>query len=364
MLETCLHGEHLRLHARMVEFAGYDMPLHYGSQIEEHHAVRRGCGLFDVSHMGVVDVQEIPAAVDALARLVANDPGKLKPGRALYSCLLNEQGGVIDDLIIYRLGDQRYRLVVNASGKLRDLEWMRAHVSGVDFVLRSDLAILALQGPASHDILAAVLDGAELARVRALPRFATTLVGETQWAATGYTGEKGFEIILPSSQAPSVWTRLLNAGAHPIGLGARDTLRLEAGMNLCGLDMDESVTPLECGLRWTVALKPAARQFIGRAALERQLEQGVPHRVIGVRLVDKGVLRPHQQVFDAEGEAGHLTSGVYSPTLGYSIGLARVRAAAHPPYSVDIRGRRLALEVQEPPFVQPGSAAVSDIQKT
>jgi aminomethyltransferase len=351
-MKTSLYNAHLALKARMVEFAGYEMPLHYGSQIEEHHAVRRAAGVFDVSHMGVLDV-EGPDALPALCHLLASNPVRLKPGRALYSCLLNEQGGVMDDLIVYRLDEQRFRLVVNAANKHKDVQWIRAQLEGKNAEARLDekLAILSLQGPESVRALAAILQGESLVTVTRLKRFGSIFADGVFFGRTGYTGEDGFEIIADAASAPQTWDALITAGVRPIGLGARDTLRLEAGLNLCGADMDESVTPLECGLGWTVAWEPAERNFIGRKALEQQRRAGVARRLLGLRMLEKGVLRAHQSVFADGLEAGTLTSGAFAPTLGYSIGLARVGAQTRAPYSVEIRGRHLPVEVVEPPFV-------------
>jgi aminomethyltransferase len=355
MLRTSLHAEHARLEARMFEFAGYEMPLHYGSQIEEHHAVRRACGLFDVSHMGVIDI-EGEEALSGLDRILANDPGRLRPGGGLYSCVLSETAGVIDDVIAYRLSSDRFRLVVNAANKEKDLTWFTAQLAAfkAQAFARPGFCILSLQGPQARHIAGTVLSDAS--PVLTLKRFRTASVHNALWACTGYTGEDGFEIILPATDALVLWDALLAAGAKPIGLGARDSLRLEAGLNLWGLDMDETVSPLECGLGWTVSLA-AGRYFLGREAFERQLERGPERKQIGVRLLEQGVLRPHQPVYAGDHGAGVLSSGAYSPTLGFSIGFARIGSADAGRLSVGIRGKRLPLEHMKTPFVRRDPAS-------
>jgi aminomethyltransferase len=352
---TPLYDLHRELGARLVDFAGYEMPLHYGSQIEEHHRVRRAAGLFDVAHMGILDL-EGPGTRALLRRLVANDVARLeRDGRALYGCLLAEDGGVIDDLIVYRRGEERYRLVVNAATKDGDEEWIRAHAPpSVRIVRRHDLGLLALQGPSSPEILEHVLPGLG----GGLRPFAFAEEGETFVARTGYTGEDGFEIARPADELVSFARRLLEAGAAPAGLGARDTLRLEAGLNLYGQDMDRSVTPLESNLAWTVHRADPGRDFIGRAALERQEREGVPRRLVGVLLERRAVLRHDQEVFDADGRpAGRITSGGFGPTLDRGLGLARLDAAARGPFSVLLHGRREPLLLVEPPFVRRGRPA-------
>lgn len=362
-LETPLHGRHVALNARLVDFGGWDMPLHYGSQLEEHHVVRRDAGMFDVSHMRAVDV----TGADALAflrRLLANDVARLRePGKALYSCMLNERGGVLDDLIVYYRGPDRYRVVVNAGTADKDLAWIRASITGhVTIRERTDLAMIAVQGPNARQKAAGLWAGAEQQAALALEPFFATEWGEDGGlfvARTGYTGEDGFEIMMPAAEAPATWDRLIAAGVRPCGLGARDTLRLEAGMNLYGNDMDESTTPLEAGLAWTVVLD-AGRDFVGRAALEAQRAAGVPRKLVGLLLEDRGILRAHQQVH-VEGLAalGEITSGTYSPTLERSIALARVPAATGATVEVDIRGKRLAARVVRPPFVRHGKAVIA-----
>jgi len=357
--KTPLHGEHERLGARIVDFGGWDMPLHYGSQVEEHHAVRSDAGLFDVSHMTVVDL-EGPEARAWLRRLLANDVARLQsPGKALYSCMLNEDGGVIDDLIVYFLGPERFRMVVNAATRAKDMAWLerQAAGAGVSVLERPQLAMLAVQGPNARAKAAALLPAEGRAAALGLEPFSAAQVGEFFVARTGYTGEDGWEIILPGDQAAEAWRALVAAGIRPCGLGARDTLRLEAGMNLYGQDMDETTSPLESGLGWTVAWEPAEREFIGRAALEAQRAAGPGRRLVGLLLEDRGVLRAHQRIVTATGE-GEVTSGSFSPTLGRSIGFARVPADAGERVQVDVRGRLLEARVVRPPFVRNGKPRI------
>jgi aminomethyltransferase len=361
--QTPLHDRHIELGARMVDFGGWDMPLQYGSQLEEHHAVRRDAGMFDVSHMRAVDV-EGPRAGDFLRALLANDVGRLTvPGKALYSCLLNDDGRVLDDLIVYFRAPDRYRLVVNAGTADKDLAWIGAHApaDGVSVRPRGDLGIIAVQGPHARTRVAGLLSPSAAARAAAVePFFATDLEllgAEAFLARTGYTGEDGYEVMVPASRLRPLWDALLAAGVRPCGLGARDTLRLEAGMNLYGNDMDERTTPLESGLAWTVSFDPA-RDFIGRRALEAQRAAGVARKLVGLLLLDKGVLRGHQKVFAGPAGEGETTSGSYSPTLERSIALARVPVAAGAEVEVEIRGKRLRARVVRPPFVRRGKAQI------
>ncbi len=360
--KTVLNEAHRRLGAKMVDFGGWDMPLHYGSQIDEHHAVRRDCGMFDVSHMCALDVAG-PAARAFLLRLIANNVDKLKlPGKALYSAMLNEAGGVVDDLIVYFIADAQYRIVINAGTAEKDLAWMRARLADwqregpceVAIIPRRDLAMIAVQGPQARAKVWQVLPQARAASEPLKPFFAVN-VGDYFIASTGYTGEDGYEITLPASQAEALWQALLDAGVRPIGLGARDTLRLEAGMNLYGQDMDEQVSPLDAGLAWTVDLV-APRDFVGKAAL---LARGRKTQFLGLLLLDKGVLRAHQKVSTAQG-AGEITSGSYSPTLLQSIALARLPlgvAIGHT-VKVEIRDKQLAAKVVKPCFVRKGQTLV------
>lgn len=358
LMRTPLHDAHRALGARMVDFGGWDMPVSYGSQIEEHHAVRRSAGMFDVSHMCVVDLGGSRCR-EFLRRLLANDIDKLQqPGKALYSCMLNESGGVIDDLIVYFLDVDHFRMVVNAATRDKDVAWIarQAAVEGVSVLARPELAMIAVQGPDARAHVAELLGGDDGDAVLALPRFAGLQLGSRFVARTGYTGEDGFEVILPAEEAETFWNALRDRGVVPAGLGARDTLRLEAGMNLYGQDMDETTTPLESGLAWTVALRPG-RDFIGRQALEAQISSGVPRQVVGLVLEDKGVLRHGQRVDCASG-TGEVLSGSFAPTLGKSIALARIPAGDAGSVTVDIRGRAAPARVVSPPFVRAGKSQI------
>ena len=356
--KTILNETHRRLGAKMVDFGGWDMPLHYGSQIEEHHAVRRDCGMFDVSHMCAVDIAG-PDAKTFLLRLIANNIDKLKePGKALYSAMLNETGGVVDDLIVYFVGDGQYRMVINAGTAEKDLAWMMVRVAAwqldVAVTPRRDLAIIAVQGPNAKSKVWQVLPESR-AVTEALKPFYSASVGDTFIATTGYTGETGFEITLPASQAENFWQKLLDVGVKPIGLGARDTLRLEAGMNLYGQDMDETVSPLDAGLTWTIDLS-TDRDFVGKAALLAQPQQ---KQFLGLVLLDKGVLRAHQKVITAHGD-GEITSGTFSPTLQQSIALARLPqgVAIGETVRVEIRDKQLAAKIVKPCFVRNGKPLI------
>ena len=356
--KTILNETHRRLGAKMVDFGGWDMPLHYGSQIEEHHAVRRDCGMFDVSHMCAVDIAG-PDAKTFLLRLIANNIDKLKePGKALYSAMLNETGGVVDDLIVYFVGDGQYRMVINAGTAEKDLAWMMVRVAAwqldVAVTPRRDLAIIAVQGPNAKSKVWQVLPESR-AVTEALKPFYSASVGDTFIATTGYTGETGFEITLPTSQAENFWQKLLDVGVKPIGLGARDTLRLEAGMNLYGQDMDETVSPLDAGLTWTIDLS-TDRDFVGKAALLAQPQQ---KQFLGLVLLDKGVLRAHQKVITAHGD-GEITSGTFSPTLQQSIALARLPqgVAIGETVRVEIRDKQLAAKIVKPCFVRNGKPLI------
>ena len=360
--KTVLNSAHRALGARMVDFGGWDMPVNYGSQIEEHHAVRNNCGMFDVSHMCPVDLAG-PDCRPFLSRLVANDVAKLTvSGKALYSAMLNEAGGVIDDLIIYFLTDTRFRIVINAGTADKDLAWMHAKAAewkmDVSITQRrageNNLAIIAVQGPNARARVWDVLPQAKAAITDLKPFFATE-VGQYFIASTGYTGEDGYEIMLPADEAEALWNKLKDAGVAPCGLGARDTLRLEAGMNLYGQDMDETVSPLDAGLAWTVAMKDE-REFVGKSALTATGQQKA---FLGLILLDKGVLRGHQQVITKHG-SGEITSGSFSPTLQQSIALARLPLGVQvgDEVEVDIRGKLLKARVTKPVFARNGKAVI------
>ena len=356
---TPLYDMHLAQKAKMVDFGGWDMPINYGSQIEEHHQVRKDAGMFDVSHMTVIDFKG-EGTRDFLRYLLANDVARLKDkGKALYSCMLNEEGGVIDDLIVYFLQDDFYRMVVNAATTEKDLAWIQKQAANFNLTLkvRDDLAMIAVQGPNARAKVHQAL-GELAAQLEDLGVFFMREVGGMAVARTGYTGEDGYEIMVPAEQAGTFWAKLLEAEVKPCGLGARDTLRLEAGMNLYGTDMDETVTPLESGLSWTVAWEPADRDFIGRQALETQRQQGVKHKLVGLVLQDKGVLRNHQKVILNGLEAGEITSGSYAPTLEKSIAFARVTTDIGNQCKVEIRNKLLNAVVVKPPFARNGKSCL------
>lgn len=352
---TPFYDLHLQANAKIVDFAGWDMPLHYGSQIQEHHQVRQHAGMFDVSHMGVVDLHGDEASA-YLRHLLANNVDKLVAGKALYTCMLNEQGGVIDDLIVYKVTDDFYRIVINAGTREKDLAWMRQHAQSFAITLteRTDLAMLAVQGPEVKDKISQFLPATEAELIRNLKPFTFANSGEWFIARTGYTGEDGYEIILPANDAKKLWETFLNLGIQPCGLGARDTLRLEAGLNLYGSDMDENVTPLESNLAWTVMLEPKERSFIGRAALEKQVQDGIKQCLVGLVLEGPGIIRNHQKVFIHGDGHGEVTSGGYSPTLEKSIALARVPMQVGAQCFVEIRNKQIPALVIKPPFVRNG----------
>jgi len=351
---TPLYQSHIDAGAKMVEFAGWSMPIHYGSQLKEHEIVRSDAGMFDVSHMVVLDITGADAR-DWLRGLLANDVAKLGfVGKALYSGMLNEQGGVIDDLIVY-LAETGYRMVVNAGTRDKDIAWLKKTSEGRDVTLtvRDDLAMLAVQGPNAIDKVCAVKpDWAE--QIRSLKVFQGLPFGEWFVARTGYTGEDGLEIMVPAAEAPAFFTALIAAGVAPTGLGARDTLRLEAGMNLYGHDMDEGISPLAAGMGWTVAWEPAERDFIGRKALEAEKAAGVAMKQVGLVMESRGVLREGMRVVVEGVGEGVITSGTFSPTLKLSIAIARVPKATADVAAVDLRGTLTPVRVVKLPFVRNG----------
>ncbi len=359
--KTPLYQAHLDADARIVDFGGWDMPLNYGSQIDEHHAVRQDAGMFDVSHMTVVEVTGSEAK-PYLQYLLANDVDKLQvSGKALYSGMLNEEGGVIDDLIVYYLTDNHYRVVVNASTRDKDLAWMEnvAQQFAVAIEEKSDVAMIAVQGPNAIEKANSIMDAEQQAVVEGLKPFVAVQAGSWFVARTGYTGEDGYEIMVPDEQGIEVWKRLQAAGVKPAGLAARDTLRLEAGMNLYGHDMDETVSPLEANMGWTIAWEPAERDFVGRKALAAQKEQGIPRKLIGLVLQDKGVMREGQEVVIDEQVVGVITSGTMSPTVGKSIAMARVnRSVQAEEVLVQVRKKQLKAVVVKPCFVRKGESLV------
>jgi len=357
--QTALHPEHVRLGARLVDFAGWEMPIQYQSQLDEHHAVRQEAGMFDVAHMAAVDLHG-PGVRGFLRHVLANDVARLTlPGKALYSCLLREDAGILDDLIAYFLREDWFRLVVNAGTADKDLAWLErhAHAHGVEVRRRADLGILAVQGPQARARLLPLLPAGLRSSAEGLQAFQAAWDGEAFVARTGYTGEDGFELVLPHADLVDLWRRLLEAGVRPCGLGARDTLRLEAGMNLYGQDMDETTQPLESGLGWTVAWEPSGRDFIGRAALE-PLRGKSPRQFVGLVLEGRGIARAHMKVRFASGAAGETTSGGFAPSMKQSIALARVEAGASGACEVEIRGQWVAARVVKPPFVRNGKILV------
>ena len=353
---TPLYDAHVAAGAKIVDFAGWEMPINYGSQIEEHHAVRRDAGMFDVSHMLAVDVLGSDAQA-YLQRLIANDVAKLKsPGKALYSCMLNEEGNVIDDLIVYFFEPTRYRIVVNAGTAEKDVKWMQAQVGkqNVSLTPRHDLAMIAVQGPQARERFWAAFPVTKSVS-ETLGIFKAAVWSDWLIARTGYTGEDGFEITLPADQAAATWQKLLEAGVKPCGLGARDTLRLEAGMNLYGQDMDETQNPLESGLTWTIDFSDIHRDFIGKSALVKRRTASDLQVFLGLVLLDKGVLRAHQKVVTPQG-SGETTSGSFAPTLDQSIAFARLPAGVQPgdEVQVEIRDKLLRVRVVKPPFARNG----------
>lgn len=359
--QTPLFEQHNACGARMVDFHGWMMPLHYGSQIDEHHAVRNDAGMFDVSHMTIVDLRGSRTR-EFLRYLLANDVARLtQTGKALYTGMLNASGGVIDDLIVYFFSDDFFRLVVNSATREKDLAWItqQAEPFAIDITERNDLSLIAVQGPNAKAKAATLFSDAQRQAVEGMNPFFGVEADDLFIATTGYTGEAGYEIAMPNAKAADFWRGLLDAGVKPCGLGARDTLRLESGMNLYGQDMDEGVSPLAANMGWTIAWEPADRDFIGREALEAQRVKGT-EQLVGLVMTEKGVLRGELPVrfTDAQGNAqeGTITSGTFSPTLGYSIALARVPAGIGDTAIVQIRNREMPVRVTKPVFVRAGKA--------
>jgi aminomethyltransferase len=355
--KTQLHATHVANGAKMVDFHGWEMPLHYGSQLEEHHAVRKNAGLFDVSHMTIVDVLGAGTR-QFLRKLLTNDIDSLQhTGRALYSPMCNERGGIIDDLIVYQRTPDNYRLILNSATREKDLAWLGEKIQGFSSGLqkRQELAMIAVQGPKAIPILLEVLTPAQADAISTLAHFECVDVAEWFFARTGYTGEEGMEIVLPQEEVVAFWQTLVVAGINPCGLAARDTLRLEAGMLLYGQDMDETTTPLESGLAWTVSLQPHERDFIGMGALLAQKQLGLKRKLVGLALQDKVVMRTGQRVFADDIPIGIITSGTYSPTLGCSIALARVQIPLSSRVSVEIREKHYPVSVGKTRFypIQP-----------
>lgn len=378
LFRTPLYSAHQKLAAKLVDFSGWEMPLHYGSQIAEHHSVRRQCGMFDVSHMTIVDVLGSGARA-YLHYLLANDVDKLSGDRqALYSLMLNEKGGVIDDLMVYVI-DKGFRLVLNCATRGKDLAWMEAQAGSFDVTVieRSDMAMVAIQGPEAIAKVQTVLrmhrSEHDSLMIAQLPRFGGVVLDQWHYARTGYTGEDGLEVILPADQVEAFWWQLHELGVAPAGLGARDTLRLEAGLNLYGHEMDEQTSPLEANLAWTIAWQPEDRDFVGRAAVALQRGREVPNKLVGVLMTERGVLRAQQSIYGAgikspetetNTEIGIVTSGSFSPTLGYSVGLARIAtslggSSIDETGEVEIRGKRKAVRFVAPGFVRNGKITIN-----
>jgi aminomethyltransferase len=352
---TPLYDVHVRSGARMVEFAGWDMPVQYAGILSEHAAVRTRAGLFDVSHMGEV-VFRGPKALASLQSLFTNDLARCANGQAQYGCLCRESGGIVDDVVVYRRSAEDLLVCVNASNRQKDFDWLRGHAVGADVQNESDAwAQLAVQGPGAPEILQK-LTSVRLSTVGTY-RFTQGEVAGVACmiARTGYTGEDGFELFCASDVAPKLWAALMEAGAAagiaPCGLGSRDSLRLEMAYRLYGSDMDDATTPLEAGLSWVVKLDKG--EFVGRAALLKQKEAGVPRKLVGFTLVDSGIARHGYAVLQDGKPAGTVTSGTKSPSLGTAIGLAYVPpalAAEGSTFTVDIRGRAAAAQVVKTPF--------------
>lgn len=360
---TPLYEKHLESNGKMVDFAGWQMPINYGSQVKEHKQVREDAGMFDVSHMVVLDLKG-KQVKPFLQYLLANDVDKLKDqGKALYSAMLNHDAGVIDDLIVYYLADDFYRIVVNAATREKDIKWMNQQTDGFDLTIteRDDLAMIAVQGPNAREKALSLLSSDDAQKAGDLKPFFGIQLDDVFIARTGYTGEDGFEIIIPNEKAADLWDDLLAKGVQPIGLGARDTLRLEAGMNLYGTDMDESISPLAAAMGWTIAWGNAddenPREFIGRPVLEKEKQNGSEQKLVGLVLEDKGVLRGHQKVITEHGN-GETTSGTFSPTLGVAIAFARIPSSVNDSCHVEIRGKQLKARIVKPPFVRNGKSLI------
>lgn len=358
--KTVLFDKHVEANAKMVDFHGWEMPINYGSQIEEHHAVRQDAGMFDVSHMTIVDIKGADAK-SFLRYLVANDVAKLTvPGKALYTGMLNETGGVIDDLIVYYFDETFYRLVVNSATREKDLAWInkQSESFAVTITEQPDWAMIAVQGPNAKTKVATLLTDEQNAAVEGMKPFFGVQAGDLFIATTGYTGETGYEIMLAPEMAANLWQQLLDAGVKPCGLGARDTLRLEAGMNLYGLDMDDTVSPLAANMAWTIAWQPEDRDFIGRDAITEAKAAGT-EQLVGLVMEQKGVLRSGLKVISEAGE-GTITSGTFSPTLGYSIAMARVPSgvAIGDIVQVEMRKKLVDVKVVKAGFVRNGKSVL------
>ena len=348
---TTLNQVHVNLGGKLVDFSGWSLPIHYGSQIKEHHAVRQGAGIFDVSHMTIIECKG-SMAKDFLRRVLANDVGSLAMNQALYSVLLNERGGVVDDLIVYRLSDC-FRLVTNAATRDKVVSWLDLQNLEQIQIEEIDLSMIAIQGPDAQKMIGHWNKSHDF---DSLKPFSCVPIDEVLIARTGYTGEDGFELMVPNSQVIDLWNFFAGEGAEPVGLGARDTLRLEAGLNLYGQDMDEEVDPFVSNLGWTIKWEPEDRDFIGRDALQLRKKE-LSEKLVGLVLTGKGVLRHGQRVLTDYGE-GLITSGSFSPSMDCSIALARVPKLAQDKCRVEIRDKLANAEIVKPPFVRHGKILV------
>ena len=361
---TPLHALHVARGAKMVDFGGWHMPLQYDGILAEHRAVREAVGIFDVSHMGEIDFTG-PGALAAVQRLITNDAAKLVDGKAMYTCVCYPDGGIVDDCIVYRRGAEDLRIVVNASNIAKDFAFFREHAGHLcEITDHSDeVALIAVQGPGAR-ALVSKLGGAALMQVPGFG-FASGRIADVDIVAarTGYTGEDGFELFVPAAGGPAVWQALQAGGAAPIGLGARDTLRLEARLSLYGNDIDQTTSPLEAGLGWVVKLDKLSRgePFVGAEALAAQKAQGLTRSLVGFKVSDRNIARHGAEVVDAAGAViGQVTSGGPAPTLGGAVGLAYVPVALAAPgtvLTISQRGRSFTAEVIKGPFYRRPEAA-------
>ena len=351
MNKTSLHNAHIQLGAKMVNFSNWEMPISYSSLIEEHNAVRNAAGIFDVSHMSVFDFDD-GDQIAFFEKIFANDIKKIyKDNKAIYGALLNEEGGILDDLIIYH-ANNKFRLVSNCSTREQNRQWFEKHAVefGVKVMERSDMGILAIQGP---DALNKILEIKEIdAQVNTLQSFGCMFEGDKLYARTGYTGEDGLELIVPTKDINHLWDQALELGCTPIGLGARDTLRLEAGLNLYGNDMTINNHPYESNMGWTIDMSDENREFIGKDAI-LSIDQSKSQKIVGIILQDKGILRSGYEITHEQGK-GVVLSGSYSPTLQSSIGLARVDQGYKENGKVMIRNKLLNIDFVSPRFLGQG----------
>jgi aminomethyltransferase len=355
--KTALFNAHVKAGAKMVDFGGWNMPINYGSQIDEHHAVRKDTGMFDVSHMTVVDLKG-PESEKFLLRLLANDVRKLTDSKALYSTMLNENGGVIDDLIVYRRKENNYRIVVNAATREKDLAWFKLQIKEFDAKIkeRPKVAMLAVQGPNAIETCLKVLPKKVSAQLAELKKFYAIDCKKYFIGRTGYTGEDGVEIMLKEKHIEKLWNKFMLANVQPCGLGARDTLRLEAGMHLYGQDMNDEVSPLECGLTWTIRKEDV--DFIGSQALANQRQAGIKRKMTGIVLTERGILRHDQELEDENGLKGIITSGSFSPSTEKAIAMALVDKNFGNDIKVKIRKKELPVQAVKLPFVRNGKPLI------